>query len=99
MIPLPDEEARISMIRRLLKDHQHSLTEADFEDVASATDGYSGSDLAALAKDAAMGPIREIDPTRVPTLKHKEVCSTNLGFHCHGLFLWIIFPSCGRFGQ
>ncbi|OQV23633.1 Spastin [Hypsibius exemplaris] len=73
MIPLPDDEARMSMIKRLLRDHQHSLTQADFDEVAVATEGYSGSDLAALAKDAAMGPIREIDPSRVPTLKHKEI--------------------------
>ena len=26
----------------------------------SGTDGYSGSDITALAKDAAMGPVREI---------------------------------------
>ena len=73
MISLPDEEARISMLRNLLKNHQHRLSQRDFEEVADITEGYSGSDLAALAKDAAMGPIREIDPQLVPTLKHKEV--------------------------
>ncbi|GAU88729.1 hypothetical protein RvY_01368 [Ramazzottius varieornatus] len=73
MISLPDEEARISMLRNLLKNHQHRLDQNDFEEVADLTEGYSGSDLAALAKDAAMGPIREIDPQLVPTLKHKEI--------------------------
>lgn len=76
MIPLPDEEARIGMIKKLVKDHQHSLTESDFDEVSDMTEGYSGSDLAALAKDAAMGPIRELDPVRVPTLKPKEVRSS-----------------------
>ncbi len=36
----------------------------------SETDGYSGSDLTALAKDAAMGPVREL---RVDQLKELSV--------------------------
>lgn len=34
--------------------------------ISRETDGYSGSDLTALAKDAAMGPVREL---RVEELK------------------------------
>jgi spastin len=37
---------------------------------SSETDGYSGSDLTALAKDAAMGPVREL---RVDQLKELSV--------------------------
>lgn len=36
----------------------------------SETNGYSGSDLTALAKDAAMGPVREL---RVDELKKLSV--------------------------
>lgn len=86
MIPLPDDAARISVIKRLLRDHHHSLSDADFEDVAVATEGYSGSDLTALAKDAAMGPIREIDPAKVPTFKQKEVCPTAFCGRCKAFF-------------
>ncbi|XP_055337844.1 spastin-like [Paramacrobiotus metropolitanus] len=73
MIPLPDEEARMGMIKKLVGDHPAALREEDFEEIADMTEGYSGSDLAALAKDAAMGPIREVDPARVPNLKPKEI--------------------------
>jgi hypothetical protein len=31
--------------------------------IFSVTDGYSGSDLTNLAKDAALGPIRGLSPT------------------------------------
>ncbi|UYV64713.1 hypothetical protein LAZ67_3001734 [Cordylochernes scorpioides] len=37
------------------------------------TEGYSGSDLTALAKDAALGPIRELNPEQVQKLDLSEV--------------------------
>jgi spastin len=35
------------------------LSQFELSWLARVTDGYSGSDLTALAKDAALGPIRE----------------------------------------
>ena len=35
------------------------------QEIAGASEGYSGSDLTALAKDAALGPIRELNPDQV----------------------------------
>ena len=98
MIPLPDEEARVAMIKRLLQNHHHSLSNADFEEVATVTEGYSGSDLTALAKDAAMGPIREIDPAKVATFKHKEVRATfRLSTFIITQYLTLIFVTPFRF--
>ncbi|CAF0956865.1 unnamed protein product [Adineta steineri] len=59
-IQLPDRKTRIQLLMHLLTKQEHNLTKNDFETIANETDGYSGSDLTALAKDAAMGPVREL---------------------------------------
>ena len=59
-IPLPGPEQRAALLASLLTGTPHSLSAADFERVAAATPGYSGSDLAALAKEAAMAPLRRL---------------------------------------
>jgi spastin len=58
-IGLPDLKTRISMIGKLLEQQSHSLRSYQIEELARLTDGYSGSDLTSLAKDASLGPIRE----------------------------------------
>lgn len=59
-IALPDAEARQDIIQRLLNNQglKHSLTTEDLKSIVEATDGYSGSDMHALCREAAMGPIR-----------------------------------------
>uniref|UniRef100_A0A7M4F995 microtubule-severing ATPase n=1 Tax=Crocodylus porosus TaxID=8502 RepID=A0A7M4F995_CROPO len=42
------------------------------------TDGYSGSDLTALAKDAALGPIRELKPEQVKNMSASEMRNIKL---------------------
>ncbi|SCV03110.1 LAME_0H07800g1_1 [Lachancea meyersii CBS 8951] len=59
-IPLPERETRIAHLKKLLTFQKNTLTERDFEIVGKLTEGYSGSDITALAKDAAMEPIREL---------------------------------------
>jgi len=56
-IPLPDSTGRNEIIRRLM-DGQSSLSEMEWDDVVSMTEGYSGSDLKAVCHEAALGPIR-----------------------------------------
>jgi len=48
----------MSLLGRLLAKQSSPLSENDLAQLARLTDGYSGSDLTALAKDAALGPIR-----------------------------------------
>lgn len=59
-IPLPEPETRSVQLKRLLSHQKHSLTEGDFTELLKLTDGFSGSDITSLAKDAAMGPLREL---------------------------------------
>jgi len=58
-IGLPDLETRICMINKLLSNQPHTLNSVSIKNLGILTDGYSGSDLTSLAKDAALGPIRE----------------------------------------
>uniref|UniRef100_J3ND69 AAA+ ATPase domain-containing protein n=1 Tax=Oryza brachyantha TaxID=4533 RepID=J3ND69_ORYBR len=59
-IPLPSSEARAWIIRNLLeKDGLFKLTEEETKVVCKLTEGYSGSDMKNLVKDASMGPLRD----------------------------------------
>lgn len=57
-VKLPDIETRVSLLKRLLAKHNDPLNEEELKRMAVLTEGYSGSDLTGLAKDAALGPIR-----------------------------------------
>ena len=60
-IPLPTHEARRALILNLLaREKTHALSEEDIDKVSSKTEGYSGSDVTALCKEAAMNPLREL---------------------------------------
>ncbi|CAN8104994.1 unnamed protein product [Discula destructiva] len=59
-IPLPESETRAVQLQNLLGQQNHSLSDDDFASLVQLTDGFSGSDMTALAKDAAMGPLRSL---------------------------------------
>ncbi|TRX88576.1 hypothetical protein FHL15_010527 [Xylaria flabelliformis] len=59
-IPLPEPETRATQLETLLSQQKHNLTDADIIELVELTDGFSGSDITALAKDAAMGPLRSL---------------------------------------
>eukprot|EP01083_Nonionella_stella_P092498 258987_1 len=58
-IPLPEPATRAHLLNKLLSDQKSKLSRSDLDRVVAATQGYSCSDLAQLAKDAAMGPVRD----------------------------------------
>lgn len=59
-IPLPDLIARIRMFEINIGDTPCNLNKNDFKDLGTLTEGYSGSDIAVVVKDALMEPIRKI---------------------------------------
>ncbi|KPJ10059.1 Spastin [Papilio machaon] len=69
-VSLPDARTRATLVRRVLARGAAgaALAEAELARLAALTDGYSGSDLTALCRDAALGPIRELDPEEVKCL-------------------------------
>ncbi|XP_034192683.1 spastin isoform X4 [Osmia lignaria lignaria] len=72
-VTLPDLRTRIMLLKRLLAKHNDPLTPEELNEMALLTEGYSGSDLTGLAKDAALGPIRELNPDQVKELDLNSV--------------------------
>merc|ERR1719293_403094 len=64
-IPLPEIEARKSIINNLLGKENHNLSKEEIMKVSKLTEGYSGADMANLCKEAAMGPIRSLDFSQI----------------------------------
>ncbi|CAJ2508780.1 Uu.00g138060.m01.CDS01 [Anthostomella pinea] len=59
-IPLPEAPTRATQLNTLLGQQKHNLTDSDIAELVGLTEGFSGSDITALAKDAAMGPLRSL---------------------------------------
>lgn len=59
-VPLPEGDMRKLQIVNLLHDQKNTLTEKDYQELISLTEGFSGSDITALTKDSAMGPLRSL---------------------------------------
>ncbi|KAG5896262.1 hypothetical protein JTB14_033559 [Gonioctena quinquepunctata] len=72
-IPLPDFEARLQLLKKLISNENHRLLEADFEEIASLSDGYSGADIRNLCSEASLGPIRSIDMSRIEHIQAADV--------------------------
>ncbi len=57
-ISLPEDEARFVMFKLNLGDTPNKITEDEIKEMASLTEGYSGSDIATLTQDAIFEPVR-----------------------------------------
>jgi vacuolar protein-sorting-associated protein 4 len=57
-IPLPGKAGRAHMFKLHLGKTAHDLTQEDFQELADMSEGYSGSDLKIVVRDAIMQPLR-----------------------------------------
>ncbi|XP_059179772.1 spastin-like [Centropristis striata] len=72
-VALPDEKTRYTLLKNLLGKHGNPLSTNELSQLSKDTRGYSGSDLTSLAKDAALGPIREMGPEKVRSMAKSEM--------------------------
>ncbi|GHJ83822.1 hypothetical protein NliqN6_0224 [Naganishia liquefaciens] len=59
-IPLPDVEARKRMFELNVGSTPCQLSQKDYRKLAEMTEGYSGSDIAVIVRDALMQPVRKV---------------------------------------
>ncbi|KAL5284506.1 SPAST family protein [Megaselia abdita] len=76
-VSLPDLKTREILLKKLLEKQGSPLNDESLKKLAMMTEGYSGSDLTALAKDAALEPIRELNVEEVRNLDISAVRSMN----------------------
>ena len=57
-IPLPDSRARYVMFKQNIGSTTNDLTEQDLQLLAQETEGFSGSDISVLVRDALYEPVR-----------------------------------------
>ncbi|KAK7316058.1 hypothetical protein VNO77_34727 [Canavalia gladiata] len=80
-IPLPSSEARAWIVRKLLeKDGLFKLSYEEIDIICNLTEGYSGSDMKNLVKDASMGPLRDAlrQGIEITMLKKEDMRSVTL---------------------
>ncbi|CAH7669478.1 vacuolar protein sorting-associated protein 4 [Phakopsora pachyrhizi] len=59
-IPLPDAEARKRIFELNVGTTPCTLTQKDYRELAEQAQGYSGSDIAVVVRDALMQPVRKV---------------------------------------
>ncbi|KAL9182029.1 hypothetical protein ACHAXT_012372 [Thalassiosira profunda] len=59
LVGLPSRKDRKKIVRRLLSDVEHNVTSSQLDMLARETEGWSGSDLESMTREAAMAPVRE----------------------------------------
>lgn len=69
---MPDLAMRKGLLKKLLAKVKNNLSAKDFDTAAAATNGYSCSDLTALARDAALNPMRRLG-SQLATIKETDI--------------------------
>ena len=72
-IPLPEEHARATMFKVHLGETPNNLTDDNFKELATKTEGLSGSDIAVVVKDVLFQPVRRTqDATHFKPVKKPD---------------------------
>lgn len=58
-IPLPEPHAREAMFKIHIGDTPNTLAPGDYKELAARTDGFSGSDISVVVREALMEPLRK----------------------------------------
>eukprot|EP01027_Heterolobosea_sp_BB2_P011145 GEZU01016248.1.p1 GENE.GEZU01016248.1~~GEZU01016248.1.p1 ORF type:complete len:239 (-),score=56.02 GEZU01016248.1:241-957(-) len=90
-IPLPDTEARKALFKLHIGSTLAQLTEQDYNELAAQTEGYSGSDLSIVVRNALMEPIRAMQrATHFKQISGPD--PSNPGATCHDLWTPVVMP-------
>ena len=76
-ITLPQKETRLCLLKKLLIGQNEQLTLSELDKLACETEGYSSSDITALAKDAALGPIRDLPIEQIANMNKESLRKIN----------------------
>lgn len=87
---VPSARQRYEILQTLLGEMEHALLDKDVEDLAIATHGFVGADLAALCNEAALNCLREHVESKTcfgnthykPSLPTYDACLGRNGNHC-----------------
>ena len=63
-VPLPDYEARKAMIELKLKGTRNNITHDQINQIANITEGFTGSDIGILAREASMIAVRKLQSAK-----------------------------------
>ena len=72
-IALPDAEARARMFNIHLGDMSNTLKDTDFDSLGELSEGYSGSDISVVVREALMEPVRECQRARFFTVTNDSM--------------------------
>lgn len=94
-IPLPEYETRMAQFTRLLSNAENDLSKEDLETLVEITEGYSGSDIDSLTKDAAMSTTRGLTWEQ---MMDKDLKVRPIGLEDFKVSMQLIRPSVGKAG-
>ena len=78
-VGLPNAKDRRKMLKRSMQDIDHTITKKQFSEISLITDGWSGSDLQSIAREAAMAPVRECIRRAAQLKRRRYLCKSHHG--------------------